>query len=78
MIYDHFQFTFNQPVSLTHMDFFGYPLVKPADPTTGAPASPSPSWATIFRQCALPNQAKYNYTKLAIVVEDDTIREAAG
>lgn len=47
------------------------------DEKSGAPKF-SPSWATILRQCAFPNNAKYNYTKLGIVIEDDDVRDAAG
>ena len=76
MIYDHFRFTFNlELLPIPPESFFGYPLFKTG--ASGTP-NPSPSWATILRQCAAPNQAKYNYTKLAIVADDENVRKAAG
>ena len=33
-----------------------------------------PSRSGLLRQCAIPNQAKYTFSKLAVIAEDETLR----
>ena len=50
MIYDHFHFTFNKPLTPV-TNFFGYPIYEGLD-DEGKPKL-SPAWGSILRQCGV-------------------------